>query len=98
FKFECISGAIARHEVKFMGRKLASTSAQSPSYSAPDYFMAKYATFKTATGFTGLDAASAVNVDRFTLEINKNVEAFQAFGSTDVTGFYNKTMSVKGEM
>lgn len=97
-KFEVKSGEFARWDAKFMGKKLVSEGAPTPSYTTPNYMMAKYATFKTASAFTGLDAASAVSIDSFTLNFKKNIEMFQAFGTTDITNFLNGVFSVDGEI
>lgn len=95
-KFEVKSGEFARFDAKFMGKKLVSESPPTPSYTSPNYLMAKYATLKTASGFTGLDAASAVSVESVTFDFKKNIDMFQAVGSTDITNFLNKQFSVQG--
>lgn len=87
---ECVVGNFAKFTAKFTGKKLGSTSAQSPSFTTQNGFLAKFGTFKTASAFTGLDAASAVSVESFKLSLKKNLEIYQSVGSTDVTSIHNK--------
>ncbi len=98
FAIEVISGQFARIDTKWMGKKLANTTPQTPAYVAQNPFLAKFATASFASTYGGLDAATAVNVERVKLDFSKNLTDFQAFGSTDVTGFYNQQFSVKGDM
>jgi len=96
--FEVMSNDWAKFSSKWVAKALASTSAQTPSYTSENSFFGKNVTVKTASVFNSLDAASAVNVERLKLSFNKNIEAFQAFGGTAVTSFHNKQFSVKGEL
>lgn len=94
---EVVAGKFAKYDVKFMGKKLAS-AASTPAYTANNFFLAKYATFKNATAFTGLDAAAAVSVERVKLDFKKNLMDFQAWGTTDVTEYHNQQFSVQGDI
>ena len=95
---ECVSNDWAKFTAKYMGKALASTSAQTPSYTTENPFYGKSTTVKTASAFNSLDAASAINVEYFKLTFNKNVEAYQAFGGTGLTSLHNKQFSVKGQI
>lgn len=96
-EFEAVSGEWARFAAKFMGKLFSSTSAQSPSYAAENPFLAKNASVKLASAFTGLDAASAIAVERIKLTIQKNLIDYQALGSTAVTSFHNQAFRVLGD-
>lgn len=96
-EIEVVSGQWAKFTSKWMGKMFSSTSAQSPSYTSENPFLAKNATAKLASAFNSLDAASAVSIERMKLTISKNLTDFQAFGSTDVTSFHNQQFEVKGD-
>ena len=89
-EFECVVGDFAKFTANFMGKKLASTSAQTPTFTTQYPFLAKDATAKLASAFTGLDAASAVAIERLSLNFSKNLVDFTAFGSTDPASFHNQ--------
>lgn len=97
-ELECVVGDFLKMSAGLMGKKLASTSTQTPSYTSGNAFLAKFASFKSASAFTGLDAASAVSVERFKLQISKNLTNYQAFGDTDVASFHNQRFDVKGDL
>lgn len=99
FDFECVTGQFCKISTKWMGKKLASTTAQTPTYATEYPFLAKAASVKLASAFTSLDAASAINVESFKLSIPKNLALFQAFGSTDLTSLHNQDWGpITGEM
>ena len=95
---ELVSNDWAKFSSKWMAKALASTSAQTPSYTSENAFFGKNVTVKLASVFNSLDAASAVSVERIKLSFNKNIEAYQAVGGTGLTSLHNKQLSVKGEM
>lgn len=90
------SGAFALAKAKFMGKKIQSASAQTPSYTAQNAFLAKYANFYAASSYSGLDAAAATTIKSMTLSWKKNLVDFQGWGATDVTGFYNQQYTLTG--
>jgi hypothetical protein len=94
---EVMSDKFSTFSSKWMGKLFTSTTTQTPSYTAENYFFGKNATFKTASAFTGLDAASAVAVRRIKLTFTKKVEPYQAVGGTTVTSFHNTEWDMKGE-
>ncbi len=95
---EIASGGFAVAKAKFMGKKIQSASTQTPSYTAQNAFLAKYATFYDASAYTGLDAAAATVIKSMKLNWKKNLVDFQGWGATDVTGFYNRQYSLSGEL
>jgi hypothetical protein len=94
---EVVVGDFARVRANFMGKKLGSASS-TPSYTAQNNFLAKFAAFKTATNFNGLNAASAVGIERMSLSIKKNLADYQAFGDTDVASIHNQRFDVEGSI
>ena len=72
--------------MKFIGKKLATVTAPTPSYTTNHHFLGKFASFYTAADFDSLHSATAVAVERVRLDFKKNVTDYQAVGDTDVTG------------
>lgn len=95
---EATANNYLRITAKFMGKKKVSTTSQTPSYVEEYGFLGKFLTFKHATDFDGLDAASATKVERFKITIKKNPVAYQAMGSTDLEAIYNQRFDVDGEL
>lgn len=96
-EIECLAMDFAKFSSTFIGKKLATTTAQTPSYTAQFPFLGKFATFKLASAFNSLDAASATKIDRFRLTFSKNTVAYQAFGATDAESIHNQAFEVSGE-
>lgn len=94
---EVVVGQYAKFTAKFMGKKIAASSGLAPVYATESPFLAKFATFKYASTFDGLGAASAVALERFKLNIKKNLELIQAFGSNDINSIHNKAFEVSGD-
>lgn len=88
----------AKFNVKMKGKKLASTSVQSPSYNADNPFLAKFAAVKFATNEAGLNAATASAMQRFKLTVEKNLIDVQAFGDTDIASIHNQQFGVVGDL
>lgn len=59
---EIASGGFAMAKAKYMGKNVQSASTQTPSYTAQNAFLAKYANFYDASSYSGLDAAAAVTI------------------------------------
>ena len=89
-EIEGVVGKFTTFQAKFLGKQLESTSAQTPVFVAQNGFMARHLTAKMASAFNGLDAASAVNVERFKLTIPKNLLLFYAFGSNSPNTILNQ--------
>lgn len=97
-ELECVAGQYMKFTAKFMGKKKVSTTSQTPSYAEEYGFLGKFITFKSASDYTGLDAASNVSVERFKLTIKKNPVDYQGMGSTDIDALYNQRFDVDGEL
>ena len=94
---EVVVGQYATFTAKFQGKKVATATTLTPSFVTENPFLAKFATFKYASAFSGLGAASAVALERFKLTIKKNLELIQAFGSNDINSIHNKAFEVSGD-
>ena len=98
-EFECVVGDYAKFTALFKGRQLASTSAQTPSYTTQTPFLAKHASLKTASAYSGLDAASALSVERVMLRFPKNLDMFYDFGETNADTIMNQDFGpISGEI
>jgi len=96
---EAVVGDYVKFNANFLGKALASTTAQTPSYTAQNPFLTKHATFKLAADHDSLDAAAAIGVERFTLNIPKNLLDITEFGSTDPASFHNQEFGdITGEV
>lgn len=97
-EIECVVGDYCKFTAEFMGKKITTTTAQTPSYTEASNFLAKFATVKIENTFTALDAGTPVSVERFKITFTKNLESYQAFGDTDVASLHNKRFDVVGDM
>lgn len=91
-------GEFATFTSKFMGKKLATTSVQSPVYTADNPFLAKHASVKFAATESALNAATASQVQRFKFSVAKNLIDVQAFGDTDVATIHNQQFNIAGDL
>lgn len=83
---------------KWLG-KLESTTTATPAFSTTEnHFLGKHANFYIATNLAGLAAASPTPIQSLKLTIEKNLEAYQAWGSLDVASIHNKQFRVTGEI
>lgn len=98
FELEVKVGDFAKFNAKLKGKKLATATTQSPSFTADNPFMAKYASVKFAANEAALTAATASQLQRFKLTINKNLTDVQAFGDTDVATIHNQQFGIKGDL
>lgn len=97
---ECMADDIAKFAAKFIGQPLASTSTQTPAYTAENPFLGKYLSVKFASAFTGLDAASATPLERIKLSSTKKLESVHQTGGSDPlapTSFHNTEFEEKGD-
>lgn len=98
-EIECVVGDFVKFNATFMGKALASTTTQTPTFSEQNAFSAKFAACYLASAFSGLDAASATSIERFTLKIPKNVLDYYAFGTTSPNAFFNQDFGeITGEI
>lgn len=94
---EFVAGKFCMVTAKFIGKKIVSASAQSPSYTTTTYpLLPKHANFYFSSAYSGIANASAVAISRCKITIKKNTEVYQALGSTDVNSIHNKQWSIEG--
>ena len=79
------------------GKKLEAASG-SPSYSTDNPFLGKFASVKFGDLTSDLDGASASELSRLKININKNVTDYQALGSDDVDSLHNQQFNVSGDL
>lgn len=90
-------GAWAMFKTTFRGNSKG-TAAATPSFTAENAFNPQYCKAYFASAYSGLDAASAVNVRKVTLTISKNIEDDLTIGSLAPVDRYNKQFSIEGTM
>lgn len=98
-ELEAAVGDFLTFSAEFMGKKLESTSAQTPSYTEERSFLAKHATLTHAADFdTLLSTPVTASIERLKLTINKNLTDYQAWGDDDVASLHNQQFEVFGDM
>lgn len=86
-------GEYLTYNAGFMGKSEASGTITA-SYATEHPFRPQDITFKYATVFSGLAAASATSIRSFTFKIEQNVEANYNLGSITPSNFYNKQYTI----
>lgn len=81
--------------INLISKKSASAS-NTPAFTNEVEFIPSQVACKLASTAAGLDAASAINVTSFNLEIAKNAEALYILGSNEPEDIINKQFSVTG--
>lgn len=76
--------------------KLGVQGAVTPSTPNENRFMPQHVTFKMASTYAGLGAASAVTVKKLQLKISPNVEDDQSLGDITPTDYLNKSFAIEG--
>jgi hypothetical protein len=97
--FEFMTDDMVKFAAKFLGMPLTSTSL-TPAYTSENPFLGKHLSFKMASAFTGLDAASATALERIKLQTTKGVEVIQQTGGSDPlapTSLHNTEFEEKGD-
>lgn len=82
---------------KWLGKKMATTTA-TPAYADENEMMGSGANMKLGNTLTLAFGATATPITSFKLTASKNLEMYQAFGSTDIQSIHNKQFKVVGEM
>lgn len=85
------------YEVTTMS-KAAATSTNTPAITAENDFLPQNIVFKKATTAAGLDAASAVSIRNFSLEIKNNCMYDDVLGTTDPADVLNQSFEVNGSI
>lgn len=98
FKLSSKSGEFVSFESELMGKKMVSTTAQTPAYTDGNPFLSKHMNVYFAADEASLNAASATCLQSFNLNINKNLANTQCFGSDDVDKLYNQQFTVDGDL
>ena len=86
-----------KRSVSFVGKK-SSSSTHTPAFTNEVEFIPSHVSCKLASTQAGLDAASAINVTAFNLEVNKNAEALYVVGSNEPNEIINKQFNVTGSI
>lgn len=90
-------GEYAMFEAEFLGKATASAS-NTVSYTAENDFFAKHLTFKKASAASGLDAASAIKIREFSMELSKNAMMEEVLGQNTPNDILNQQLSIKGSV
>lgn len=96
-KFECKPDSYPTVEATFMSKPYASAS-NTPSFATEKDFLSRMLTFKLASSQSGLDAASAVKIRSFTMEIKKNLFSEYNLGSNSPNEIANQTFEISGSV
>ena len=88
---------ILDYTMNLMSKK-GESAVLTPANTAVKRFLPKHCTVKIATNLAGLAGASALDVNVLNLTINQNVEPDYVLGSEDPNDFYNKQMTVEGDL
>ncbi len=96
-EIEVATANFVTYNASLKGKKLEATTG-TPVYTADNAFLGKQATVKFNATFAGLDGASAVELSRMKVNINKNVIDYQALGSDDVDSLHNQQFNVSGDL
>ncbi len=75
---------------------VAAAAAYTPSQSVETRYVPQYLTFKVASTFAGLTAASAIKIKSASISINENPEDDDVLGQTAPRDFVNKEFSIEG--
>lgn len=97
--FEFNADDIVKFAAKFIGQPLTGSSF-TPAYTSENPFLGKHLSFKMASAFNSLDAASATALERIKLQTMKNVEVIHQTGGSDPlapTSLHNTEFEEKGD-
>lgn len=89
-------GELIRGTFGFMANGHSDFTRQTSTKTAQNKFSHNHLTFKVATNEAGLDAASAVNLQSLTLNINKNVIRENALGTVQPVDILNRKIEITG--
>lgn len=95
WSMEAVHDNFVRRSVTIKSKKQASSS-NTVSITDENEFIPKHISLKLASALAGLDAASAIEIISFNMEISKNVEPLYVMGSTEPDDIANKTFTVTG--
>ena len=95
---EAVAWEFVKATIGFKGKKVASTSTASPSYSIGNEFTGAMCSVKFADTYSWLSSASAVELSSVKLSIEKNLIDYQAIGDTDVNSIFNQQFTLKWDL
>lgn len=76
--------------------KKGATATLTPAATTENRFLPQHLTFKLASSYSGLGAASAMSIKSLTLKIDQNIEDDDVLGSATPSDFLNKQFSIEG--
>lgn len=94
---EVVTDDYVKRTIGLLGKKAGDVT-NTPSFSDEVEFVPSHVYVKLASSASGLDAASAINVTSFNMEINKNAEALYALGSNEPESIINKQIGITGSI
>lgn len=94
---EFVVGDFGQFNSTWMAKQLVSNSG-TPAYVTDNPFLAKHANVYFGTAEADLNTATASEVSRFKLTINKNLVDYMAFGSSDITSIHNQQFTIAGDL
>lgn len=97
FDLEVAVEDFAKFTVSMKGQELETASAQSPSYTEDNPFLAKFASVEFGDAESDLNGATASCLQRFKLTVAKNLKDVQCFGTTDVNSIHNQQFGIAGD-
>lgn len=89
-------GKYCTFKLGLRANKNASASNTASYTTTEHFFLPQHANIYLAASLAGLDAASAVQIKKFSLGIKKNIEDDQVIGSLDAADRLNKQFEVEG--
>ncbi len=78
--------------------KKGATATLTPSATTENRFLPQHLTFKLASSYSGLGAASAMSIRSLNLKIEHNLEDDDVLGSASPADFLNKQFSIEGTL
>lgn len=78
--------------------KKGATATLTPSATSENRFLPQHLTFKLASSYSGLGAASAMSIRSLSLKIEHNLEDDDVLGSAAPADFLNKQFSIEGTL
>ena len=92
-------GDYARFKTEWIGKKMASTSAQSPVYDSDGRFLTAHARAYFAADEASLNAATGLALQTLNLNVMKNLTDVQSFESADdIASLHNRQFRVEGNV
>lgn len=95
WSLEVATDDYVKRSISLIGKK-SSSSTHTPAFTNEVEFIPSQVSCKLASAQSGLDAASAINVTSFTMEVAKNAEALYVVGNNEPESIINKQFGVTG--